>query len=708
VHYEDWEQPSDDEQSGPGAWRKRWDRSGGRVVAGSANFGRSAALYPQVHKEHPRRRRYDDGLPHGFSARPVVINAIWWSWWLIAYFAYKVIINVTMPGVGVTHQRLTQFILRDVFAAGGGVWGLATFPWLWLAIGCFGSAVVWLTCDTDDMSKTELGAIILSFATGLTLFFGAWLPGIVNSDQDYAFNLLQPSSQVVCLHNPSLKAEHPSSMALVYSQNSPKKTAIRGADGQVDTVKIGSLTIERCDLPVKIWSWDERSSSFDAARRSLEQKTSTRTGVNVWESTISYAYGDSVPWGHAPGDVHPQTNRWTSVLDGSGYATPAIGAAEWEGGQNIPHTCIFGEVHNENNHFNRAFAGGHMNNLRNVIAGRYPGLLYQDSDVSGFCDQYDHPVFVIAVTRMQGYLSRAVPVPAGVLQLTGSPSGNPVIKYFPNVKAGTYPVSVYPLSIAQAQREVNNWWAGHGNNGVFGFATSSYASQADNSGEYVLRSKVDRGMYAVTPQRPDQSKSQEFVNVSQVRIDSVRAGHFNQLRSYVLPDDSKYAVNPSTLNSSAQAVLRASSLGATFHGVIKEFLPITATEYRGYGEDSNGSTVLYFDLPTQCGATATVVQVDPNSGGVTSTDTVTVPCGGNAGGSTVKGSVPVNNAACAGLNNLQNASIDAILACEQAMAAETTNRLKAQHGAVPSSSLQSSASPSSRQPAASARPSPSG
>jgi hypothetical protein len=160
-------------------------------------------------------------------------------------------------------------------------------------------------------------------------------------------------------------------------------------------------------------------------------------------------------------------------------------------------------------------------------------------------------------------------------------------------------------------------------------------------------------------------------------------------------------VNPSTLNSSAQSILRQSSAGAAFsanHGVLKEFLPVTTSEYRGFGEDSNGSTVLYFDLSTKCGTKATLVSVDPNNGNIQQTTTIDLPCSGAPGQtSTAPGQVEVNDGACANLNSLKGATLDQIIACNKATQDSLTNKLRQLNGGatpVPSASATPSPAPS--------------
>jgi hypothetical protein len=74
---------------------------------------------------------------------------------------------------------------------------------------------------------------------------------------------------------------------------------------------------------------------------------------------------------------------------------------------------------------------------------------------------------------------------------------------------------------------------------------------------------------ASTPSRRSgrhNSKSQEFINTSSIRVDSVHDGKLNPLTSYVMDDGDPAVVNPTTLNSEAQSVLRQSSIGAAFVG----------------------------------------------------------------------------------------------------------------------------------------------
>jgi hypothetical protein len=100
----------------------------------------------------------------------------------------------------------------------------------------------------------------------------------------------------------------------------------------------------------------------------------------------------------------------------------------------------------------RAFGGTGGDSLRNLIAERFPSLVYTDHDISGFCrgsGSGARPVIVIPVERQVGVNDFTVLQPAGILVLTGSLSGDPSMAYHPTVKAGQYPGQVYPLSIVR-------------------------------------------------------------------------------------------------------------------------------------------------------------------------------------------------------------------------------------------------------------------
>ncbi len=99
----------------------------------------------------------------------------------------------------------------------------------------------------------------------------------------------------------------------------------------------------------------------------------------------------------------------------------------------------------------RAFAGTGAVSLRNLLAERFPGVVYSDQDIWGYCDGPDprtaRPVVVISVARQAGWRQRTVLEPAGVLVLRGSPDGRPDVTYRADVAPGELPGAVYPASV---------------------------------------------------------------------------------------------------------------------------------------------------------------------------------------------------------------------------------------------------------------------
>jgi hypothetical protein len=105
----------------------------------------------------------------------------------------------------------------------------------------------------------------------------AWLPGVWDADQDEAKFYLENGNTVVVPVRSEPEWQAPRSRSTsVYQRGTRKKTEHRDAEGNVDSTQIGPMTFKRCKLPTDVWKFDERSSTYDGAKRSLNAKTSMR------------------------------------------------------------------------------------------------------------------------------------------------------------------------------------------------------------------------------------------------------------------------------------------------------------------------------------------------------------------------------------------------------------------------------------------------
>jgi hypothetical protein len=611
----------------------------------------------------PRRRKFaSEGRGLHFSkASLIACLAIWFTLPALALL-WTAVLKVCFPGFGKMHQGWYLLLERNVWAADGGFLGMAGTFWLVTAILSILTIVAVFFLDTDDISGIEkftIGAnvvllLLSSFAFTWATTFG---------DRDVAIR------NAVVLNVADVN-KPPSSLSLLYNQKAAPKEVVK----ENEELKFGDhASVRKGTIPGDTWQWEPRTSSLSGATKWLNDKAPSRQGVDIWEPTMTYVYGTdlkaranksvNVPWI----DSDEKTSRWSVIMDGSGRSRPAIGVAEWRGGQTNIHLCSFDDQKGGGSYkFTRAFNGTNSNNLRNVIGKRYPTLFFNDQDVSGWCDENDKPVFGISMLRNGAAGNVTAPEPACFLVLKGSPSGFPDMNCLEHVTPGMFPVPVYPMSLVSDQRDAIDWAAGRGNkNGAnFGYEPSSYATQASNTSDYVLRSKITGGIYALTPSKFNKTKSQAYVVYQIIRLDKMDAGKLNIMDAYVLEDNAD-AVNPSLLDTNGRIyvgwVLKQNNLTehipVTFFsdgGSLQEFVPMTTDQtkgpdvFRGYGVDKNGATRFYLDISAKnlsapvmtvlniaASAPVVTIQVPPEVSSIGNGETikpkVTIECNGKPG-----------------------------------------------------------------------------
>jgi hypothetical protein len=634
----------------------------------------------------PKLRRIGSDSPFHFTRRALLGGLAVWAAVPALFLLYKAFISVFMPGFGRTHSGLHLFLERNLWAVNGGFLGLAGTTWLLVTLLSIATIVVISTAgrktyEDDGISFIEGGTIVLNVVL-LLVSSVAWIYTTTYGDRDDAIKY----NSATTIHVTDL-GKMPSSMNLLITQkDAPRQTS---ADGK--TLTFGDLaTVQQGTLPTDLWTWEPRNSSLSGAQKWLDNKTPSVQGVDLWEDTLTYVYGkdDQAPE-RKDGNTTPwtasdeNTSRWSAVMDGSGWSRAALGVAEWRGGETNVHVCRFDDKNGSGSYkFAKAFHGSGKNSLRNVIAKAYPNLFFNNQDVAGYCDKDNRPVITVSMLKNVASGSVTTEAPACLLVLKGSSSGFPSMQCLDHVQPGDFPIQVYPLSIVSKQRDAIDWAAGRGNKDVahFGYEPSSYASQASNVADYVLRSKLTGREYAVTPSKFNKTKSQKYVLYQIEEVDRLDSGQLNHMDAYVQEDDAQ-AVNPAVLDTNAHIymgwVLKQAKyteyLPITFFGdggSIEEYVPLTTDVFRGYGIDKTGATRFYIDISAS-GKTNPVVTILDIAA---SAPVVTIEVPGEiskiGNGETLKPSVSI---ICNG-KDITEVSIDEFNTCMQAYLDEWKRR----------------------------------
>lgn len=326
-----------------------------------------------------------------------------------------------------------------------------------------------------------------------------------------------------------------------------------------------------------LFDWQARTASAAGAEIVLRRATEADNLSYLMEDTLAYLNGADV---------------WTGIRDGR-KRQPLVGVVEWDG-ENRARTCQF----RGDNALNKSFNGKAGMNLRDDIAQAFPNNLYDQSDMWGYCDDQDNPVIVIPTVTREGHGHVTTKRFGGLIVITGSRSGEPVMELVTEIEPGDYPGPVYPASLAQRQRESVNASAGLWNRLVrdFGFQTSGVQSQSANPSEYLLESNVDGRTYWVTPLRPNSTESEQIIAYSLVPADEARVGELNGHRLYVLSGDDPQVVDLQRMyNRTVDAVNQHQPAFFTgddeASGTLTEFLPLGNDTWQAYAE--RGGNVVY-------------------------------------------------------------------------------------------------------------------
>lgn len=518
----------------------------------------------------------------------------WWAWIPLSYLLiWGLGLNVLASGMGVAEQDLRYFIQENFMPGWLDLTHLATMGWIYLLVGLVGSAFILLS-DGDREPLANVGGVISIIATivcVLPLTFS-----LINGDKDSG----QFYSTATTFYLPK---QRPASTEWLFKNADGSKAAMTAGSGCTYSPHDVRVCI-KTGAPEFNPDWEARNASLKGATRAITKSAANLSRVDVMESSMTYLYGKDA-----------DTGVWSAVMDGSERAQPMHGVAQWDGKEQQAKTCVFRDGYK----FNRALHGDYMNDLQNLIAERYPDLVFEEEDVWGYCagEQADiaqrYPVVVIPMQKIVPYEMQTERLPAGVLELKGSASGDPVMTYKPTVKAGTYPGPVYPLTLVRSQREATSWAAGRGyrDRVSFGFEPATDEVQAGNTSEFLLRDRATRRLWYVTPATPNASKSESIIAYMLTPADQVTDGKLNPLDVRVYPDNHA-AVNFNEMVANAQSYLAQSNPGlAAAKMELTEFTPLTDDKWRLFGE-MRGVTVLYADVSYSGKAPMQAVSLDPN------------------------------------------------------------------------------------------------
>ncbi|MGX4734713.1 hypothetical protein [Kitasatospora griseola] len=516
--------------------------------------------------------------------------AVWWLWMPLLAGLVWVVKHAVFGGFGQQDQSYRLWLRRE-FLPHGGLVDAAPLFWFWVAVGLCGTvwAVVYAVDETGVgfgrwRARVAVSVVVLALAGSLVRAgTGMW-------DDDKDAGRFYAAATI--LDVPAGGAGAPRSVLPVTERSRP------GDGARCDLV--GTSDVPACVKTASMpdFDFEARTASYAAATKALTDSAGLSSGIHLMGHSLHYLPGTA------------GGGAWTAVLDGSGEQ-PMEGVAVWDGRSNSVASCAFRGDHA----FDRAFGGTGAVSLRNLLAERFPGLVYSEQDIWGYCDGPDprtaQPVVVISVARQTAWKQRTVLAPAGVLVLRGSPNGKPDVTYRAQVDPGELPGAVYPASVVRSQIHEVQWLGGRGakDDQGFGFAHTSAATNATNPGEFLLRSKADGHLYYVTPLVPRESSSQLVVAFAVLQADRAGGG-LNDLHVYVRSDDAP-AVNLDVLASrmvSYMAQQTSIAISAGQGGALQELVPFGRDMWRGF-VDFNGQTQDYIDLSGDATVTPNLVSL---------------------------------------------------------------------------------------------------
>ena len=320
--------------------------------------------------------------------RRVCLVAAWWLWMPVGAVIIWLISDVLLGGYGHQAQSYVLLLQAELFPHDSLVDPAPLFL-IWLFVGLVGTLL--LTIDIIAEGRREwpvrIGVIVVVAAMGASGVYavrGLW-------DNDLRAVSYYARGTVFCA--PGLNPAPSSLRPLTDSaRRAPRGSACAyvGTAGVPSCIRIGSMPD---------FDFAPRTASYEAATTMMSDSAALASQVNLMSPTVHYLPGAT-----------PGQGVWTAILDGSG-TRPAEGVAVWNGESNMVSICQF----EGSDGFNRAFNGTGGDSLRNLIAQRFPSLVYTDRDISGFCRGRGisaRPVIVIPVERQitDGHLYFVTPL----------------------------------------------------------------------------------------------------------------------------------------------------------------------------------------------------------------------------------------------------------------------------------------------------------
>jgi len=335
----------------------------------------------------------------------------------------------------------------------------------------------------------------------------------------------------------------------------------------IDTVHDVSVDIVQGKLSGE--GWLPRRNSLPAAYLFMQRNAGGRANTTLREETVAFIHQPKL----AMEDAEEAPGYFSAIRDGNGKQIHPEGVVTWDGRSARPQICRFEGDYK----LNRALNGERGNNLLNLVQEGHPSWIVKWDNIYGYCDE-GTPYIVIPLLQLVRSGNVAVEVPAGVVRISGSRDGTPQMEYSATVEPGEIPGPIYPVSLAEQQRQEANWAAGRKYNiNGWGYDEPDVAENAENSGEFLLLDvETSRPVY-VTPLRPNRGDSQNVLAYAQVAGDSMTAGQLNPLTITVLDDrgqPSELSPSLQTLASQGRNVINGIEPGFfTAGGRLQEFTP---------------------------------------------------------------------------------------------------------------------------------------
>jgi hypothetical protein len=468
-----------------------------------------------------------------------------------------------------------------------------TYSHLFLAMFCMMIFIIAALASRYATYDRTLGAgraAIMNFAVFSTLL-GLWVPSIWNTGKQRADYVLKDSATFVL---PTLEqGATPFSM---------EKLVLGGTVNTDGTAMVTGHDVRTTIVKGDVTDFLNRTDGIYAALRVMRADAPGGSATIIRDETLAFI---ATPQdGQSQADSATAAGYFSVIRDGSDRQNRPYGIITWSGsGSARSESCVFDKDHD----LNRALVGRRGNSLENLMLEDHPEFRWDINDAYGYCEVMPNgapkaPRIVVPVTREQRIGFKTVRVPAGILLIKGSPTGDPIITYMSEVKDGDIPGPVYPESMAKSQRQKLDWAAGrkfHNNN--WGFDEPDLVSNTENNSEFVQVDPVTQKVIFTTPvatKAPGSSAVSAYVVVEAGHVSS---GTFNKMNIYVLDDRDGQLPSLARYEGFALASVNDRQPGFfTSGGSLIEFTPGRNGTWTAFAVDKSG--VLWY-----------VVTIDPKN-----------------------------------------------------------------------------------------------